>query len=113
MVTKAFSIHAKTALLAPAGGAALVGISATSAFSGSIGNFLPYPGSLVVSRSVYDNNPNNVAIGQQLPPNCAVPADCVTAAYDGTYPTVFNNVIADASFGITSKIYLDQVLANG
>jgi hypothetical protein len=113
MVTKTSSNLVKTALRALAGGAALVGISATSAFSGNIGNFLPYPGSLVVSRSVYDNNPNNVTIGQQLPPNCAVPADCVTAGYDGTYPTVFNNDLIDGSFGITSKIYLDQVLANG
>ena len=113
MVTKAFSNHAKTTLLTLAGGAALVGISATSAFSGSIGNFLPYPGSLVVSRSVYDNNPNNVTVGETLPPNCAVSADCVAAGYDGTYPTVFNNDIIDSSFGITSKIYLDQVLANG
>jgi hypothetical protein len=113
MVTKTSSNHLKTALRALAGGAALVGISATPAFSGSIGNFLPYPGSLVVSRSVYDNNPNNVTIGQQLPPNCAVPADCVSAGYDGTYPTVFNNDLIDGSFGITSKIYLDQVLANG
>jgi hypothetical protein len=113
MVTKASNNGVKNALLALAGGAALVGISATSAFSGSIGNFLPYPGSLVVSRSVYDNNPNNVTIGEQLPPSCAVSADCVTAGYDGTYPTVFNNDIIDSSFGITSKIYLDQVLANG
>ena len=29
------------------------------------------PGNLVVSRSVYDNNPNNVQVGQILPPNCA------------------------------------------
>jgi hypothetical protein len=88
-------------------------MSATSASSGSIGNFLPYPGSLVVSRSVYDNNPDNVTIGEQLPPNCAVPKDCVTAAYDGTYPEVFNNVLIDGSFGITSKLFLDQILPNG
>jgi hypothetical protein len=28
------------------------------------------PGNLVVSRSVYDNNPNNIAVGTVLPPNC-------------------------------------------
>ena len=27
-----------------------------------------YPGNLVVSRSVYDNNPNNVQVGMTLPP---------------------------------------------
>ena len=30
-----------------------------------------WPGNLVVSRSVYDNNPNNVTVGEILPPNCA------------------------------------------
>ena len=30
------------------------------------------PGNLVVSRSVYDNNPNNVRVGQILPPNCQI-----------------------------------------
>jgi hypothetical protein len=28
------------------------------------------PGNLVVSRSVYGNNPNNVQVGELLPPNC-------------------------------------------
>jgi hypothetical protein len=28
------------------------------------------PGNLVVSRSVYDNLPGNVTVGQTLPPNC-------------------------------------------
>jgi len=69
-----------------------------------------YPGNLVVSRSVYDNNPANVTVGQPIPPDCpAASGGCVTAAYDGTYPTVFNNDVVDASFGITSRIFLDQI----
>ncbi len=48
-------------------------------------------GNLVLSRSVYDDNPNNVTVGATLPPNCAVPASCVTAVANGTYPTVWNN----------------------
>jgi hypothetical protein len=72
-----------------------------------------YPNNLVVSRSVYDNKASNVTIGEMLPPNCNLTtAGCPTpstAQFDGTYPTVFNNVIADPSFGITSKIYLDQI----
>ncbi|MGC2638318.1 MAG: hypothetical protein WA294_14135 [Acidobacteriaceae bacterium] len=72
-----------------------------------------YPGNLVVSRSVYDNNPNNVYVGEPLPPGCVAAnvaaGSCVTAAYDGTYPYVFNNAPIDASFGITSRIYLDQM----
>ena len=76
-----------------------------------------YPGNLVVSRSVYDNNPNTIQVGQMLPPNCdttmAVAGSCVTAVNDGTYPFVFNNAPIDASFGITSKIFLDQITTSG
>src|SRR6201996_3884997 len=72
-----------------------------------------FPNNLVVSRSVYDNRASNVKIGQMLPPNCNLTtAGCPTpstAQFDGKYPTVFNNDITDASFGITSKIYLDQI----
>lgn len=69
-----------------------------------------YPGNLVVSRSVYDNRAGNVMVGQALPPNCpAASGGCVTAVYDGTYPSVFNNAPIDGSFGITSRIYLDQI----
>jgi hypothetical protein len=47
--------------------AAVVGGSVTSAQSDS--NYFS-PGNLVVSRSVYDNNPNNVQTGITiLPPN--------------------------------------------
>jgi hypothetical protein len=65
-------------------------------------------GNLVVSRSVYDNNSNNITVGEQLPPGCAM-ANCVSATFDGTFPQVFNNGLVDGSFGITSKIYLDQL----
>ena len=71
------------------------------------------PGNLVVSRSVYDNNAANVTVGQQLPPNCASTtggcAGTTGATNNGLYPQVFNNVLYDGSFGITSKIYLDQI----
>lgn len=70
-----------------------------------------YPGNLVLSRSVYDNNAANVKIGIALPPNCPSTAKCPkgTTQYDGTFPTVFNNASYDGSFGITSKILLDQI----
>src|SRR5215475_9439614 len=71
------------------------------------------PGNLVVSRSVYDNNPNNVKVGMTLPPNCVPANGCAQAVVDGTYPYVWNNVLLDASFGITSKIFLDQITASG
>ncbi len=76
-----------------------------------------FPGNLVVSRSVYDNNPANVTRGEILPPNCAATTGgcgaSTGAPYDGTYPFVFNNDIYDASFGITSRIYLDQITPSG
>jgi hypothetical protein len=72
-----------------------------------------YPGNLVVSRSVYDNNPNNVQVGMSLPPNCVPANGCATAVTDGTYPFVFNNDGVDASFGVTSKILLDQITPAG
>jgi len=76
------------------------------------------PGNLVVSRSVYDNNANNIAVGTLLAPNCTNTAaasgtPCVTAISNGTYPFVFNNVIPDPSFGITSEIFLDQITPFG
>ena len=73
-----------------------------------------WPGNLVVSRSVYDNNPNNVQVGQILPSNCAsTTGGCAAstgAPYAGTYPLVWKDNTYNGSFGITSKIYLDQML---
>ena len=73
------------------------------------------PNNLVVSRSVYDNKASNVTVGQVLPPNCAqTAAGCPAGAsagapFNGSYPYVFNNAAYDGSFGITSRIYLDQI----
>ncbi len=87
-------------------------------FSGSFSAFADgghryfLSGNLVVSRSVYDNNSNNVVKGVTLlPPNCIT--GCVLANNDGTYPFVWNNEAVDASFGITSKIFLDQLTPSG
>jgi hypothetical protein len=85
---------------------ALAGLRAVSAESDF---FLP--GNLVISRSVYDNDSNNVQVGMTLPPNCT--SGCVQAVADGTYPEVFNNDGVDGSFGITSKIFLDQITPSG
>jgi hypothetical protein len=73
-----------------------------------------FSGNLVVSRSVYDNNAGNVAIGMALPPNCAnTVGPCAPATNNGAYPFVFNNDIPDPSFGVTSKIFLDQITPSG
>lgn len=73
------------------------------------------PGNLVISRSVYDNNPNNVKVGQLLPPNCQqTQAGCSgNATYNGSYPLVWNNNLVDGSFGITAKVFLDQYTPAG
>lgn len=75
------------------------------------------PGNLVVSRSVYDNKASNVVVGTILPPNCAATTGgCGApsgAPNDGTYPTVWNNDIYDTSFGITSRIFLDEMTPFG
>jgi hypothetical protein len=73
-----------------------------------------FPGNLVVSRSVYDNQAGNVSVGEALPPDCSPSTGaCVTAVNNGTYPFVFNNAPVDASFGITSRIFLDQMTPFG
>src|SRR5579863_9067006 len=76
-----------------------------------------FPGNLVVSRSVYDNNANNVTVGEILPPNCGqTQGGCGApsgAPYDGTYPLVWNDNLYDGSFGITSRIFLDQMFPFG
>ena len=75
-----------------------------------------FPGNLVVSRSVYTPN-NAVTVGEVLPPGCTgTTGGCspATGAIAGsTYPYVFNNDTYDASFGITSKIVLDEITPFG
>ncbi|MDF5717960.1 MAG: hypothetical protein PUP93_29875 [Rhizonema sp. NSF051] len=64
------------------------------------------PDDLVVSRSVYQGNANTVTVGQTLPGGG-------TATNNGLYPNVFNNEKVDASFGVTSPIFLDQITTSG
>ncbi len=101
-------VRALAVMLAVISFIALLSVFNASAQNGSA---FFYPGNLVVSRSVYDNNPNNIQVGTILPPNCTT--GCVTAVADGSYPFVWNNVTADAAFGITSKIFLDQITPAG
>jgi hypothetical protein len=102
----------------------LVALTLIAASAGAFAQQFPFggqtpffPGLLVVSRSVYDNLSSNVQVGEILPPNCAsTTGGCSTgngATVDGTYPYVWNNVLYDANFGITSRIYLDQLTPSG
>jgi hypothetical protein len=96
----------------------IIFIASGVAFSQNGSSFFS-PKNLVVSRSVYDNNPNTIVVGvTALPPNCSsASGSCTdpptTAINDGTYPYVWNNDTVDSSFGITSKIFLDQITTSG
>jgi len=61
----------------------------------------PISGDLVISRSVYSGDASTVTIGQTLPGGG-------TAVANGSYPGVWANEGPDASFGVTSPIYLDR-----
>jgi hypothetical protein len=92
------------------------------------------PNSLVLSRSVYPGNASTVTPGQTLPPGCLagtvqvpliaggtanVTVSCAAATDNGECPNlvdshnVWNNDRADASFGVTSPIFLDDINAQG
>ena len=66
------------------------------------------PGNLLVSGSRFVPDSSLVAGTTQLPPGCT--SGCVTATAGGdTYPQIFNNALADGSFGITSPIFLQEI----
>jgi hypothetical protein len=95
-------IAGTSALAAPSAGAA--------AHTPSISFFLP--GNLLVSRSVYTASPGTIVAGKTvLPPGCTT--GCAVATASGAYPQVFNNVLADPAFGVTSPVYLDQMTPSG
>jgi hypothetical protein len=92
--------------------AALMAVVAAAALGdpgpGAFGPHFLFPNNLLVSRSVIENDPNLIAGKTELPPKCA-PEVCEPASADGVYPEIFDNDSADEHFGITSKIFLDQL----
>ena len=99
----------------------------TAAFSfvgtASADDFFLKPGSLVISSSTYENTKGAVAglsLSTTLPgtgptiTNGAVttPGATVAAVSDGNYVTVWSNEVPDASFGVTSPIFLTDVDEN-
>ena len=97
------------------------------------------PNSLVLSRSVYVGTAETVTIGETLPRGCTGGANGSTtvsvpttaggttpvtvpwgvATDNGEFPNlsdshnVWNNAVSDASFGVTSPIFLDNLAADG
>ena len=69
------------------------------------------PGSLLLSTSEY--TPAEITPGvTELPPGC-IGSGCTPAIADGTYPFVFNNDTVDPSFGVTSRVFLDELTPSG
>ena len=58
-------------------------------------------GNLLITRTVYSGTASTVTVGQTLPGGGV-------AITNGTFPNVFQNETPDASFGITSPIFIDQ-----
>jgi hypothetical protein len=73
--------------------------SSHHAFAQSLGN----TNELLVSASVYEGTASTVTVGQALPGGG-------TAVANGAYPSVFNNVVPDPSFGVTSPIVIKKYL---
>jgi hypothetical protein len=97
------------------------------------------PGTLVLSRSVYEGTASTITIGETLPLGCAggpngtttvnvpllaggttpVAVTCGIASDNGEFANifdshnVFNNANTDGSFGITSPIFLDDISTDG
>ncbi len=83
-----------------------------SASAGHAGYSSFRPGNLLVSRSVYDARGVDLVPGVTvLPPGCT--SGCAVASNAATYPQVFNNALVDGSFGITSRVFLDQITPSG
>jgi hypothetical protein len=79
-----------------------------------------FPGTLVLTRTVYVGTPSLLVPGVTvLPPGCVAgtfltfTVTCTTPTNDGTFPTVFNNTGADGHFGVTSPIFLDDLTTDG
>jgi hypothetical protein len=84
--------------------AALAICGASGAFAQSTPLFTP--GNLLVSRSTYIGTVTTVAFPGVLPNNAASVAD-------GGFPEIFNNETPDASFGVTSPVFIDRMTRSG
>jgi len=99
------------ALLLATGGSVLAAPGA-GAVARDPGDGYFIPGDLLVSGSVYTGTASLLQPGvTQLPPGCT--SGCVTATSDGSYPGVFNNALADGSFGVTSPVFLAEISPDG
>jgi hypothetical protein len=96
------SIAGTVSLLMGCGAAAYVGTAAAD------DSFLP-AGALIISSSNYEGGTGAVASLRVGTPLANTNTATVAAISDNNYVTVWNNVTVDASFGVTSPIYLTAV----
>src|SRR6266481_2564707 len=123
-----------TATIAVFAMTATIALKANDDKSSDAQQFKFQPNSLVLTRSVYTGDANTVTAGQTLPPGCVagnvtvpliaggsnkVAITCGAAIDNGEYPyledshNVWNNDGPDASFGVTSPIFLDNIDSKG
>jgi hypothetical protein len=109
------AIRWRAATLAGLAGLAVSVLAAGAPGASAAPRSLPlplFPGNLLVSRSVYVNNPDAITPGVTvLPPGCTT--GCAVANANAAYPQVFNNDLVDPSFGVTSRVFLDQLTPSG
>src|SRR5271156_4379970 len=101
------SITSAVSLLVGCGAAAFVHVGTAVADD----SFLR-PGSLVISSSNYEGCTGAVASLEVGTPLANTNTATIPAVSDNNYVTVWNNVTVDASFGVTSPIFLTAVEPN-
>src|ERR1022692_321633 len=86
--------------LALTGGLFLTGLTSTAFADGFL------PGNIIFTETDYAGTASTVTVGQAL-------SGGTVATNDGSFPNVFKNEAADASFGVTSPIYVKQMTSSG
>ena len=86
---------------------ALLGMGGTIAACQTAQAFSFNAGDLVVSSSLYPTGPG--AVVPVIVPGVTQLPGGGTAIADGTYPNVFKNDTVDASFGVTTQLFLNQL----
>ncbi len=86
----------------------VVAVACLAVYSAPLAQGTPIfgPGTILVSRTTYTGTSGTVTFPGLLPNNAASTAN-------GSFPNVFNNETPDASFGVTSPIFIDQMTRTG
>lgn len=99
--TKKVNSALRIAIRAALSGSFVFVVAPSSAFADAF-----QAGNIIFSETDYVGTASTVTVGQAL-------SGGTVATNDGTFPNVFKNEAADASFGVTSPIYLKQMTSSG